>query len=128
MKKEIEFAFDKLGKALDKLKTGARDAKEELEQDGVIKRFEFTFELAWKAVKIALENHGVLANSPKMIMQEAFRLGWIKDEQICLNMLEDCNRTSHIYNESIAQEILDRIKNEYVAKIEEILAIRKTFI
>ncbi len=37
MKKEFEFAFDKLGKALDKLKTGARDAKEELEQDGVIK-------------------------------------------------------------------------------------------
>lgn len=128
MKKEIEFAFDKLEKALDKLKTGARDAKEELEQDGVIKRFEFTFELAWKAVKIALEDQGVLANSPKMIMREAFRLGWIKDEQTYLNMLEDRNRTSHIYNASTAKEILDRIKNEYVAKIEEILAIRKTFI
>lgn len=126
MKKEIKFAFEKFEKVLGKLKQGADTARAELESDGVIQRFEFTFELLWKTVKIILEDQGIAAHTPKMIMQEAFRLGWISDEQIFLNMLEDRNLTSHIYNESTAKEIFERIKNDYIGRIEELFDTLKS--
>ncbi|PIU64923.1 MAG: hypothetical protein COS84_07640 [Armatimonadetes bacterium CG07_land_8_20_14_0_80_40_9] len=65
MKKEIEYALDKLGDAFSRLKEGALQAKDELDKDGVIQRFEFTFEQFWKSLRIFLEDEGLECRTPK---------------------------------------------------------------
>ncbi|MGA9292196.1 MAG: HI0074 family nucleotidyltransferase substrate-binding subunit, partial [Ignavibacteriaceae bacterium] len=90
-----------------------RKAKDQLDQDGVIQRFEFTFELLWKTLKLFMADQGVITRSPKEALKEAFRFGLIKDESIFLDMLEDRNQASHIYSEDLSNKIFERIKNKY---------------
>jgi nucleotidyltransferase substrate binding protein (TIGR01987 family) len=121
MNEELKFAFSKLKDAFDKLKGGVDAAEDELEKDGVIQRFEFTFELIWKALKIFLRNSGITAKTPKESLQEAFKIGWLKEEKDFMDMLEDRNKTTHIYNKETAEEIFERIKNNYIQAMEEVL-------
>ena len=126
MNKEIEYVFKKFQDALSKLREGALGAKTELETDGVIQRFEFSFELFWKTIKIVLREKGIEAKTPRDCLQEAFKLGWLKDEKTFLDMMEDRNKTSHIYDKSQAEEIFSRIKSVYLASFDDSLVKIKT--
>ncbi|MBL7131312.1 MAG: nucleotidyltransferase substrate binding protein [Candidatus Omnitrophica bacterium] len=127
MKEEINYAFSNLENAFIKLKEGIDKAKDELEKDGVIQRFEFTFELFWKALKIFLQNSGIDTKTPKESLKEAFKIGWLKEEKTFLDMLEDRNKTAHIYDKATSEEIFKRIKNNYIQVIAEVLEeLRKT--
>ena len=42
-----------------------------LEKEGVIQRFEYSFELAWKMMKRVLESHGLEVGSPKDTFRKA---------------------------------------------------------
>ncbi len=77
--------------------------------DGTIQRFEFSFELAWKSLKKALDREGERAGSPRQTLKRAYALGWIDHEQPWLDMLQDRNETAHIYDEAKAREIYQRI-------------------
>lgn len=121
MKDEVLFSIRKLEDAFSRLKEGADSAADELDKDGVIQRFEFTFELLWKTLKLFLDDQGILTKSPKETLQEAFRFELIQNEEIFLDMLEDRNRTSHIYNQADSQEIYERIRNIYVKEIKNLL-------
>jgi nucleotidyltransferase substrate binding protein (TIGR01987 family) len=123
---EMTFAIEKLNAAWEKLKHGAETAQGELELDGVIQRFEFTFELFWKTLKIFLKHEGIEASSPKECLKAAFRLGWLESEGVYLDMLEDRNKTSHIYERSMAEDIIQRIKDKYISAIRKLLEILKT--
>lgn len=108
-------------KALDRLKEGLLqyDNEDELQRDGIIQRYEFTFELAWKTLKEVFEDEGLVGlNSPKTVLREAYSSGLIDDEKIWLDMLVDRNATSHIYSQSNAIEICKRIKEIYIYKLE----------
>ncbi len=121
MKEEIDYALSKLESALVKLKEGVCSAGDELEKDGVIQRFEFTFELLWKTLRLFLRNSGIDTKTPKESLKEAFRIEWIKEEKTFLDMLEDRNKTSHIYDKETSEEIFERIKDNYTQVIEEVL-------
>ena len=121
MKKTLEYSIQKLEKAFLKLKDGAALAKDELDKDGVIQRFEFTFELLWKALKIFLEYQGIDVKTPRDSLKEAFRVELIEDEEAFLDMLEDRNKTSHIYDREESEEIFERIKSRYIQAIERVL-------
>ena len=83
-------------------------------RDGIIQRFEFTTELAWKATREYLMDQGFVdINSPKSVMKEAFSYGLITDDKIWVQLLNDRNLTSHIYKEEIADEICERIIKTY---------------
>lgn len=114
MKNEIKYSFKKLDKAITRLEEGCSNAKDELDKDGVIKRFEFTFEIFWKTLKIFLEDQGILCKSPKSCLIEGFRFGMFSDEAVYLNMLEDRNLTSHVYDQLTSNEIFERIRKEYL--------------
>ena len=121
MKAELIYSFQKLKEAVKKLDDGIKQVKDQLDRDGVIQRFEFSFELLWKTLKLFLADEGIIANSPKEALKETFRFGLIKDDEVFLDMLEDRNQTSHIYSEDISKEIFGRIKKKYLNAIKLLL-------
>ena len=114
MKDDMKIAFDKYVNALNSLAHGIKEANSELGKDGVIQRFEFTFELLWKSLKIFLNEEGIDCKSPKDCLKSAFKYGLIQDEQILLDILLDRNNSTHIYSKEESEEIFERIKNVYV--------------
>jgi len=126
MKEELEYSVVKLKNALSQLKVGCDEAKTGLEEDGVIRRFKLTFELFWKTLKIFLREEGVEARTPRDVFKEAFKLEWFDTEELFLGMLEDRNKTSHIYDNKTSREIFQRVKENYVFAIEKVLACLKT--
>lgn len=82
--------------------------------DGVIQRFEFTFELSWKLMKTFLEFTGLNEiRSPRGAIREAFAFGLIKDGDQWIDMLVDRNKTSHLYDEDEARLVYEKIKTFY---------------
>jgi nucleotidyltransferase substrate binding protein (TIGR01987 family) len=115
--------FENYTRALAKLKDGILKFNEtdDLERDGLIQRYEFTFELAWKTLKALFENEGLIGlNSPKTVLKEALGARLINDEELWLKMLADRNATTHIYSEQIAIEICKKIKQSHVTALEQL--------
>ena len=121
MSDELKFSLEKLNSAIKRLDEGVKEAKDNLGRDGVIQRFEFTFELLWKTLRLFLLDEGIITKSPKESLKEGFKFGLIKDEEIYLDMLEDRNQTSHIYSEEVSKEIFKRIKTRYLNPLIKIL-------
>jgi nucleotidyltransferase substrate binding protein (TIGR01987 family) len=104
-------------KALKKLTDFLEEAKKnptQLAQAGVIQAFEFTFEVFWKTFKKLGQADGVAIGGPKGAFSYAFQVDLIENEQIWLNLLDDRNMTTHVYHEELAQQIFERIKNDYM--------------
>ena len=90
-----------------------------LNVDATIQRFEFTFELAWKFLKDYFSERDIELYYPKEILQEAFSVNLIENEQIWIRMLRDRNMTSHTYDEKLADEIYKRIQ-DYVPELRKL--------
>lgn len=81
-------------------------ATDALLRDGLIQRFEFTFEQFWKALRMALTARDIpTGNSPRSVLQVAYGEGWIAEEAPWIAMIRDRNRTSHTYREDIALQV-----------------------
>jgi len=79
--------------------------KNEIIRDAAIQRFEFTFELVWKTLRKILIKRGVEANSPKTVFRFAYKDSLITDPNTWFEFIDFRNITSHVYNETIADEI-----------------------
>lgn len=115
--------FNNFQNALARLNEGIakHDKDNDLTRDGIIQRFEFTFELAWKTLKSVFEDEGLIGlNSPKTVLREAFAAGLIRDEELWLAMLDDRNATVHIYKEQLSKDIYNRIQGKYVVALKEL--------
>lgn len=87
-------------------------ALNEREQQGLIKAFEYTFELAWNTLRDLLRSQGneSLLGS-RDTLREAFRLELIQDGESWMLMIQDRNLTSHTYNSSTADAIAANISS-----------------
>ncbi len=83
--------------------------KTEWTRDAAIQRFEVTFELAWKSIGRFARREGLDCPSPRQAFRAALRLGWIADDPTWLGMLDDRNRTSHVYDAAAAEAIFARL-------------------
>lgn len=113
MTEETKLVFQQLNNALKRLEEVAALplSSQKYEVDLTIHRFEFTFELFWKALrKKLIDEYGVNANSPKPVLQEAYLNQLIEHEEIWIAMLHDRNLTSQTYKEALAFEIYESIK------------------
>ena len=111
--------YDNYVKCLTVLSNADREKSliDEIYRMGVIGQFNWTFELAWKAVKETLEFHGVnlaIKGSPREILKSAFSVGFLSDEDIWLDMLKKRNISIHVYDESAAIELVNLIFDSYI--------------
>lgn len=84
-------------------------------RDGVIQRFEFTAELAWKSCREILLDEGfVNIDSPKAVMRQALASGLITDGDGWFGLLQARNITSHMYSEDQAAAIYQNIRQIYL--------------
>ncbi|MDR2549043.1 MAG: nucleotidyltransferase substrate binding protein [Desulfobulbus sp.] len=89
-----------------------------LEQEGLIQRFEFTYELAWRTAKDYLQEMGVVFDevTPKAVISAAFAAGLIKDRQLWIDMRLHCNMLSHSY-EAVFKEVLQAVEQRYLSAL-----------
>lgn len=96
-------------------------------KDGVIQRFEFCYEICWKLIKYYLENEGIQeAKSPKSTFREAFKIGIIEDGEKWIDMLNDRNLTSHVYDEEVALDIYGKILSTYFKQMNNMHILLKS--
>ncbi len=100
-------------KALTALKEAVnRKDLTELERDGAIQRFEFTYEAVWKAVQAYLNDvEKINVSSPRGIVRESFKEGLLNEDEAkkVMDMVAERNLTVHTYNEELAQAIFNRL-------------------
>jgi nucleotidyltransferase substrate binding protein (TIGR01987 family) len=103
-------------KAFLSLKSILEEPYSEIVRDATIRRFEYTFDLAWKSLRLYLSGmHGILCNSPKSCFREGFKLELYDDKmtELFLQMTDERNETAHTYNENNADRIYQNIKEKY---------------
>ena len=111
--------FDNYHKACAKIRElvdSKRDIESysELEREGLIQRFEYTYELAWKVMQDYLIYKGyTFTSGPNGTLQMAFEDGLIAHHDSWRRMGIARNATSHVYNEEETLEIAKSILTEY---------------
>jgi nucleotidyltransferase substrate binding protein (TIGR01987 family) len=80
---------------------------------GIIKMFEFTFELAWKTLKDYLYAEGVVAKSPRQTIQEAFQMGIVDNGHHWMEALEARSRMAHTYDDEDSIEAETVIRHNF---------------
>ena len=112
-----------LKNAYERLKEGlAIENPDDLQLDGILQRFEFTFELAWKTVKDYLEYMGITnkVGSPRDNIQAGFKQGIIENGEIWIEIMLARNELSHLYDEQTSRKIYDNIKNSYIKEFKKL--------
>jgi len=112
-------AFVLLREAIDIL--GERELSQ-LEKEGVIQRFEYTWELAWKTLKDLLEDEGIaLATvTPKSAIREAFAAKLIKRGDDWMAALDARNKMSHVYNLKVFEQVIADIEARFLSLFDDL--------
>ncbi len=101
-----------------------RDVSElnQLEREGVIQRFEYTFELAWNTLKDRLEYGGIVLTevTPRNVIRQAFTARLIPDAETWTDMLVDRNLMSHTYDFARFEAVIQSIRNRYLAVLDDL--------
>lgn len=106
---DIEFA--PVDRALASLHDAlAQPPKNDLERDGVIQRFEYSFELVWKIGKRVLHEIGIKSHSPRSVIRDLAQQGLLDDADAWMRILSARNYTSHTYNEDTAKWVFSLCK------------------
>lgn len=92
-------------RAAGRLSDALAQPESEFIRDASIQRFEFCFELAWKSIQTVARIEALDCTSPRAAFSMAWRTGWISNEEVWLDMLENRNKTSHTYHEVTAEEV-----------------------
>ena len=122
MKRKIENYLNAVQRLKEAVAEHQAYPENDIIRDGMIQRFEFTFELAWKASKEYLVDQGVpdTLNFPKQVLRAAYKHYMIDDEQIWLKMLDSRNSSSYIYDDRIAAAIAADIAQNYLPALEKL--------
>ncbi len=115
-------------KAFSQLEAGVKlSSKRELndlEKEGIIQRFEYNHELAWQTIKSFYEYNGEtgIQGSRDAILLAVNR-GLIDDKtgRFLMEGIKSRNQTVHTYNEETANQIFQKILNDYFEAFQTVL-------
>ncbi len=120
--KEIRFKqrFENFKKAFAQLEKAVNDYNRLniLEKEGLIQRFEYTFELSWKLLKDYLEAKGLMVKFPRDTLKLAFETEIIKNGEKWMEMLEFRNITAHTYDEKNFNIALEKVVKEFYKELK----------
>lgn len=122
MLQKIENYHHALAQLAEAVQIYTADPGDALYRDGLIQRFEFTVELAWKSLKEYLEDQGAVLGiaSPRGVLKEAYAAGVITDAETWNRIIEARNITSHVYDEKTAQTVADQIAREFLPVLQKL--------
>ena len=117
--------FANFCQALDQLETFFQPpVLNERERQGLIKAFEYCFELGWNTLRdllLAEGNAGLIGSRDTLRL--AFRVGLIRDGEAWLAMVQDHNLTSHTYNRSTAEQVSQQVETRYLPCFRELCQV-----
>ena len=112
----LDSKLNSMGQALTTFKEALLDNPSDLERDGAIQRFEYCFDLSWKALKQHLEARGLPGlNSPRSVFVAAYAEGIIDDETIWLTIIQKRNASVQTYNQQLAEALFAELPAFYAA-------------
>jgi nucleotidyltransferase substrate binding protein (TIGR01987 family) len=95
--------------------------KDDIVRDSAIQRFEISFELCWKFLKVYLEEeHNVVCTSPRACFRAAFKSGVVANDPFWIDLTVLRNYTVHTYNEELADYVYTRLP-ETVSRFRALL-------
>ena len=115
-------AFDLLREALT---SKDLDEYSDLEREGIIQRFEYTFELGWKTFKDYLEFNDVLLTeaTPRKVIKECAATNIFSEAgiipEVFLEMMLERNALLHTYDFERFKQVVVRIKERYLPELEK---------
>lgn len=93
-----------------------------LERQGLIKSFEFTYELAWNTLKDYLVEMGYLELiGSKDTFRQAFQSGLLTEAELWMDMVKSRNLTSHTYIQETAESIGKDVIKVYYPLLKQLL-------
>ncbi|SFX25253.1 nucleotidyltransferase substrate binding protein [Marinospirillum alkaliphilum] len=94
----------------------------QLEKEGIIQRFEYTFELAWKVLKYKMEADGLVLDqiSPKSIIRQAYSAKYLDQAELWLQMIGDRNLMSHTYDFTKFEAVIQTLRQDYLPALEDL--------
>jgi len=104
------------------VKTKDIEALSDLEKQGLIQRFEFTFELAWKTLQDYLVYLGYeFQSGPNSTLKMALDNSLITNAEVWRRMAKARILSSHTYDEDEADRIVNDIYDVYSDKLSEMV-------
>ena len=105
-------------KGVHQLERAVAQPYDEFTRDATIQRFEFCYELAWKMLKLRLEQEGISALTPRQALQEALQAGLTDDGNVWSEIQRYRNLTSHTYDEQLAEHVYAFILQKALAQFQ----------
>lgn len=121
--------FANYRKALSQLKDVVElENPNRFEEQGLVKAFEFTYELAWNTLKDFLEYQGFTdIIGSRDTIRTAFQESLLTDGHLWMRMIESRNKTSHTYNEETVRDIVQDVRTYFYpafCELEAVLQVR----
>ncbi len=94
----------------------------QLEKEGIIQRFEYTWELAWKVLKDYLEYTGIVLDTvtPASVIKAAFAAKLIETGDVWMQALDARNKMAHTYDLKTFEQIIADIRASYLSLFDEL--------
>jgi nucleotidyltransferase substrate binding protein (TIGR01987 family) len=108
----FEKAFLQLKDAIERF-----DQLDDLAKEGLVQRFEYTFELAWKTLKDYLESEGMICQFPREVLKQGFHANVLNNGELWIDMIEKRNLLTHTYDQDNFNLALELIKESYFPEI-----------
>ena len=119
---KLKDALNNYSIALNSLKESSlRDLSDPVIIAGLIKNFEFSYELSWVTLKRYLEKEGHLINTAREAFSKAYEINLIENESLWLEMIKDRNKTVHTYDKEFAKSMVERIVKRYLPELQLLL-------
>lgn len=119
-KKRWQYRFDNYKRAYFLLQEAIEEKQKkqlsQLEKEGIIQRFEYCTELAWKTIKDYMENKNVVFDqiTPRAVLKEAFASKIVSNGEDWMEILDARNKMSHTYSFKVFEAVIDEIEKKYI--------------
>jgi len=118
------YRFDNFGRAYVRLRqiieVGHERELAEIEKEGAIQRFEYTWELAWKVMKDYLQASGTTfkTTTPTSVIKAAFQAGLIENGEDWMDALDARNKMSHVYDLEVFEQVIADVSSRFLGLFE----------